>query len=254
MGKRKRENESYRRLSTETVLPEWLVAELPEHEAHIVVSWEEDGFHLSDTDEIFATVSEAYDAAQAVEGKQTVLDKSVHKHGGKMIGGAFFVDVEEGKTSARLLISHTTEDTEGLLKYAYGHWLEAENPAYLKNQDDWVVAYSWLRSHPIFWKRTKEEKTVDWETDYGITDFYMWVTKRKGKPRVYLEAGAHVAPSYTHSYHDLRLDVQAETIEKAYIRLAKKVNKFFNADGTEKVGIKYKKSAFEKHLDKSLES
>lgn len=250
MSSNKKADKEFSKLKEKTVLPEWLQNELPPHEKRNVISYSDGLFRFSVSDQSFTNLIEAYDASRGNKGEyQTVLDESVNGHGGKLTGGMFFCDSEEGKNSSRLLISHTTEDTEDLLKFDYGIWLTKQNPKYLKNQNDAVEAYNWLQHHPIFWHRYTEEKTFDWETASGLKDLSTWVYRHKGKPNVSLEHGSHVPPNYKEFYHDPRLDVSARTFEKAYIKLAKKVNKFFAPDGTERPDVKYKKNKFEEQLD-----
>ncbi len=244
-------------------LPEWLENELPAPKPVLRISYKNDVFVLipnSDldseqqklvsrfTDKTYPTIVEAYDDVNS-KTVDVTFDSNVNSHGGKLRSSSFWCEPEKGERSARLLIGMTDKTRKSILKSDYSSFLE-DHAEYEKDPTDWVLAYNWLTKHPAFWYKHKEEKSLDWSTDNGLKDVYVYVTRtKKGKARVYMEHGSHVEPQYMRFYHDPRLDVVASSMEKAYVKLAKKVNKFFHPDGTEKENVKYKKNKLEKKLD-----
>ncbi|MDR0782463.1 MAG: hypothetical protein LBE83_01720 [Propionibacteriaceae bacterium] len=184
-----------------------------------------------------------------------------------------FVPVDDGTGNMRMLLSFTDADRVRVLESAWAQFLEFDrcwrrNPTFYN-------AFQWLGCHPVFWTRSVghtrpgDEHWQDsmfwlWQTDGYVPEVTVY-DDRAGTV-VALEAGAHVhqcehwdhnekiryliGDVYTEHYHDLRLDVHAKTYEKAVRKLARRVDKFFEVDGSEKTGVSYAKSKLEKKLDK----
>lgn len=250
---RAKTDSEYNLKADSVALPAWFLAELPEHTPTTTIFFKDGLFRFSTEKTTFSTIIEAYDYGRSLENIDVILDPSVNNHGGRLRAGMFFGVKTKNSKFTRLLMSHTTHDTLQMLKYEYATWVQDTHPTWLKNQNDWVEAYNWLQKHPAFWYRNTKEKTFDWGQSEGLKTAWVYPYRdQKKKIHVLMEHGAHVEPEYKSHYHDMRLDVRAKTVEKAYILLAKKVNKFFNPDGTERENVKYKKSHQEKHLDKVL--
>lgn len=239
-------------MSAKNTLPEWLTAELPEPRPTVTISWSDGQFHVTGHPNPYPTIIEAYDTVKEAD-TAIIFDKSVNGHGGKLYHHIFFCKAEKGKKSARLLISFTDEKHLDILQSDYDEWMK-RHQRYEKDPKSWVKAYNWLQHHPLFWHRMKNEKTYHWVTDDGLKSNSVFIWKRNGKPEVHMEHGGHVETDYTTFYHDLKLDTRAKNFEKAYIKLAKLVNKFYNPDGTEKPNVPHKKSYLEKELDKYAET
>jgi hypothetical protein len=249
-------DEEYDAYIADVQLPNWLVAALPEHKPHSIISYADDAFHVSTSNDTFDSIETAYDWLRSETDFQVVFDDSVNGHGGKLTNGMFFGDLEErssGGEGGRLLMSYTSEDSLDFLKYDYRVWLDEINPAYEVNSENWLVAYNWLNHHPIFWKKATEEPSADWETDIGLDDVHVHVSMERS-PAVRLETGEHVEPHYTRRYWDVRLDSLGATFEEAYVVLAKKVNLFYAPDGAERENVQYEPSEYELRLKATVEN
>lgn len=249
-----RTDEEYSIIADSIELPAWFSAELPEPEPTVTITYKNKLFHLSTETTSFTTIIAAYDYARSLDNTGIIFDPSINKHGGKLSGEMFFCAREANTSTSRLLMAQTTQSRLQMLKYEYAVWTKETHPTWLKNQNDWVEAYNWLQHHPAFWYRNTEDKTFNWGMDEGLKSVWQFAYRDKKKNSyVGMEHGTHVEPEYKYHYHDVRLDVTAKTFEKAYILLAKKVNKFFNPDGTERENVSYKKSRKEIHLYKLLQ-
>ena len=179
------------------------------------------------------TAHEAYDSLEYQE-VDVLFDDSLEAFG-ELIGGLLF-----DRDGNRILISSTDEDALFLLKGSYKEFLEFDEK-YQADPSNWSVAYHWLDHHPAFWKHSeKTDHYLGWSTQYGVEDIWKMVTEDEdsGEPLVLLETGAHVLPKCETRYLDEDLDVQAPTFEEAYVKLAAKVAKYFNPDGSEKEGVR----------------
>lgn len=150
----------------------------------------------------------------------------------------------------RALISSTSDDEQWIAKHGYLSFLNL-TVEYENNPKSFVTAYNWLDKHPAFWSRYKVE-SLHWSEN---SNRHIWcgvTTNKKGKTVIMLEHGAAVEPERTSHYHDLRLDVNAKTYEKAIIKLAVLVHKFFHVDGSERKNVEYVKSEWEERIDSSM--
>jgi hypothetical protein len=219
------------------VLPEWLMSSFPEHLPWNVISFNEGKYNVSHDGSEFGDIIEAYDYASSFKDKyQVVLDPSVDGHGGELMDGFFFCDVEQGASSSRLLLSHTTQDSVTLLKHDYLAWLTKVSIEYSIDPDSFFNAHRWLTFHPVFWRKSRVEDNFRWDTSDGLraTTISLWWNEEENRPGICLEAGGHIGPDYTSYYRDDRLTSYASTYEEAIIVLAKSVNETFDVDGVER--------------------
>lgn len=236
MGKEKR-NREYAK-SIKQALPQWVEDGFPARKPILTLSamQEVDGtwvaYVTDDEDTHYVTPVEAYDARNSNE-LDWQFTKLINRPGwGRVRGGLFF---EKG-AGHRLLIAHTSEDTENIIRSDYYYFLKLTKK-YRKNPKNWALAYEWLRCHPLFWYRqydtVKKEHVGHWETDNGLDK--TWVSVREGRAKggkVLIEHGPWhelSAPSLDH-----RLNAWAPTFEKAYVKLAKNVDKYYAEDGTDR--------------------
>lgn len=190
-------------------------------------------------DETYYNLTSAYEAIQDVKADCVFV-------GDLEVAGADRAFVTEGN---RLLISFTDAERISLAKNNYLNFLFSTE-RYYNNRNDFYMAFLWVKHHPAFWYRHREEYQ-EWETNYS--GFWFEITKNKDNDVVYmLEAGAAIEPARLSHYHDLRLDVYASSFEEAYIQLAALVDKFFNLDGSERENVSYKPSELEVTLKESL--
>lgn len=219
-------------------LPEWFLANLPEHLPHSLISYADGEFHWSYDLSSHPTVQAAYDhARQFKDVTQVNLDKSLEGHGGHFPGGElgwmFFCDKDENTPRPRLLTSSSTEETVEAYSESYENWLTVLTPTYYSNPDNFVTAYQWLSSHPAFWVKSGAEKSFEWDTEYGLSDVSISVyLDDDGKTVVFLEHGIHLE-DYTGHFHDPRIFAMSETFEESIILMGKKVRKAYGLDGTE---------------------
>lgn len=189
----------------------------------------------NDPSKAFSSPAEAYDTMRKLHGREIdfIFDKSLgQKKFGTLYGGMFFAKPEKGSTAARLLISYTHDDHVLGMKHEYAEFLRLDKQ-YQKSPGSWALAHQWLSRHPAFWS-VSPHHPFTWDTDGGLEKVHTYVSHRKGVPVVYLETGATVEPERTRRYHDIRMDTRASSFEKAYVKLAKKVNRYYNTDGSEK--------------------
>lgn len=216
-------------------LPDWLVAELPEHLPHSVISYRDDKFHISHDGSEFSTVVEAYDYLHSLRTSyQTVIDESVDGHGGKLLSGIFLCDKNEpeDKTS-RGLLSFLTEQLTQDLADDYTIWLKETSAAYIEDPDNFLKAHAFLSHHPMFWHKGAEGKDHNWETSNGLVNMAVNVfPSDEGRPVIFLECGPHIPDTYMNFYYDPQIFVTEETFEVAIVRLAGKVYAHYNLDGT----------------------
>lgn len=151
------------------------------------------------------------------------------------------------KESYRMMLSISNNSGE-ILEYSYSAFRKIAKK-YLKNRNSFYYAYYFLMYHPAFWQLEgdlKKDKMLFWHTDQGLASLWHSVYKtREGETKHLLEHGPCMdeketirgevfnTPNRTPS-HDIRLDVVARTYEKAIIKLAKRVNKFYLMNGEER--------------------
>lgn len=234
-----------------TNLPQWLKDNLPAIEEPYVLSYENGNVNVSYNNEIvgtFSSIIEAYDAYDSSTSFR--FDESLNNQGGSLYDGMFFCNAEDDQEHARLLMAVDDRLYFSILVDSFESFLDLHEE-YEANPQDWVIAYKWLELHPAFWVKCgkdKDKNTWYWTTD-NIKSISYYVDRNENNEAVVLmEAGGHTEDLLYH-YHDLRLDVRADSIESAYVKLAEKVNKFFNTDGTEKPNVEYEKSELELHLE-----
>lgn len=221
-------------------LPQWLLEYLPSPRPQTKLSYRSGKYWLSHTPTVaYDTVTEAYDAVPAKGPVAISFDRSLKKAGklSKNLGMLFVpfktLPGRPEKTGGRILISSTDEDLMGILVSDYEEWLILDRK-YQKNKNNWRLAYNWIKMHPAFWYPVGKIGPFFWATDDGHKSVWVNVENTKTNKSVRLEHGNHVAPEYKTFYHDPNLDVNAKTLEKAYVKLAKQINKYYNVDGTSK--------------------
>ena len=238
------EEEEWLQSLADVELPKWLQEGLPSILPVWTIKWEpntckfvleDDTGHWVTEAETFA---EIYDSYHREEQFTLTADPSVKGHGVNGTAGSLLEEGPSGSyplNATRMFIFVTDESRLAILKQSYKTWLEDTHPTWMQNQEDWAVAYNWLQSHPIFWARTENKLTWNWETENGHAS--LWVSVSYGEdgcPVVMMEHGSHIAPEYTSHYHDMRLDVYARNFEEGYIEMAKLVHKFFDETGEER--------------------
>lgn len=142
----------------------------------------------------------------------------------------------------------TEVETEWLFKGQLMRYLQIYD-SYLQNPNDFVNAWKFVDHHPALWYKTRNQ----WVTSSLVETLTVEVARTKnGNPVIMVEGGTSVRPNRTSHYHDLRLDVNAETYEKAIVGFAARLHKFFNLDGSKRVNVKYQKTELEKTLEERI--
>lgn len=241
-------------LVTNLVLPEFYTFKNREPEVVINIVSKTEIVLLDDVNgnRKFTNVVEAYDYARQ-DLKATVIftGDTEAVTGKKRRGKTLAVPHEDGRGGGRLLISHTHDDDVWIAKETYLEFLYIALD-YLKDPKDFVKAWVFVDSHPMGWGRGQGDSHF-WATDGSAGKVWIYPNRNeKGKVRFMLEHGSQVEPERTSRYHDLRLDVYSDSYEEGFVKLAKKVNKFFYFDGSEKPDVKYKKSDLENRLDTAM--
>lgn len=216
-------------------LPTWLQALLPEPRPVSLLSYHEASgeFHLTSPD---GTVTSDPDVTRVAQGDYRI-DPTVYSHFNAEPSGHFFVPQSTGHMA--LLSENSDQHRVEMLQEEYRDFLEAAH-AYQANPESFYEAYRFLNLHPAFWTcQDAEVHPYFWNTDCGVRTFSQYVTldeEGEGPPthRVMLEAGVHYGPAYRETYHDWRLDTEADTFEEAYVELARLVNTVYDWAGEDR--------------------
>lgn len=228
-----------------TELPAWLSPLLPEPTQPVVIDYDVAtktivNKHSDGTTEEFDDIGKAFYAAEE-KGMGTQFSSAVHEEFG------YF---PSPPNSSEMLITHSEVSELNRLKYSYLGWITGNLPWYEESPDDFMASYYFLDGHPCFWLKNERGGVYDWEIQGFASRLWHHPSFGKDKKVVHMmEAGAHVEGSYNQHYHDLRLDVYADSYENAIIETAALVHKFFNTDGTEREGVEYQKSQLELDLE-----
>lgn len=234
-------------------LPDWLNAHLPETKTPHHLRYEANKFIVSYEGQdlqSFNSMIEAYDAYHP--DTDFFFDETLHNHGGELLEGMYFCDPENNRSGRRLLIGVTDDDRRSILIHAFENSLNVHQ-RYESHPEDWVLSYQLLDAHPAFWVKSNcndDGPTWDWSTE-NISTIWHHVSRHDEKVIVMMETGAHTDDMKSR-FHDLRLDVYADSMEQAFVLLAAKVNKFFNPDGSEIPDVEYEKSDLELELESRL--
>lgn len=247
---------SYEEIADAVVLPEWLEAQLPEAPEVAEINYHEDKAHYS-VSYPNGKGSRGWHKLRDVLGflREGPYDAEVITHGPDVeptFGG--FTEIGPATHGIRILLNFTARDKLRLLKYEYyvSQDLLAE---YRDNPTGFWESYSVVDTHPAFWVREEGEgRTLTWQHQGHAHRLWASPLPSGDDSNVVwtLETGSHIAPDYYHHYHDPRLDVEAPTIEEAYIQLAALVVKFFHDDGTEREDVEYEKSKLELLLEERI--
>lgn len=127
----------------------------------------------------------------------------------------------------RLLISFTDFDRLFLIKSRiYDFYKIAKK--YHRNPKSFKNSYKFITNHLMFWTRSNGH----WD-DVPYVPWSTFIFDRRRK--CILEAGPHMkVMNYADTSYDYRLDGYGSTYEKAIIKMAQKIAKYYNDNGTEK--------------------
>lgn len=218
-------------------LPEWLTKCLPEPKPILTIKWADEKFIVVDSSGVIVdsgdSIIELYDRHDKKE-IDWFGDPSVNGHGGRLIGGSFFAESDNGDYSSRLLIFIDDDTRLCLLKSSYGAWLKTY-AHWCENREDPFSAFEMIQGHPILWKRYKAEPTLDWDTSSGYDKLYLYVMAEDDGKWFVAELGGHVPSDYTHYYHDYRLDVSAKSLDGLYVNIAQVIDQYFDSAGNERI-------------------
>lgn len=157
------------------------------------------------------------------------------------------VDNESNRLCLAYGANYALEDLEHSLEY----FIQAVAKRYTKQPKDFYTSYMFLSYHPLFWSLfgdINKNGILFWQTDEGLERMWHTVYKQKksGKTLHLLEHGEYLEEEIEfegqtlkvparHSSHDINLDVVAKSYEKAIIKLAGRVNKFYDLTGSPRI-------------------
>jgi len=260
-------------------LPGWLLKELPEvlqpakldwvaTENSYVLRFPEGRIEYLDSD-----ILEAQKHAN-VDFKITkrAINKALEQYPGSKNHFGFLSIKNPGGGYYTMVGSMTDAHRMHILLNDYLYAQEAYQ-TWLKEPDTFINAWRMLDRHPAFWIRDfkklyyepiRRSDLWDWRASGLCQDLYIEpYASKNGKVQITIEAGSHVESVqnwinhqeiqidgyYEDHYHDVRLNTAAKTYEKAIIRLAKKVDKYFDNKGTERRSVKNQKSSMLSHSE-----
>lgn len=255
-------------------LPEWLDALIPELTLPVNLKYADGKYYAhypegkdyptSAISNPFNTFPEVYESVKIESGYAVVFDESLPEMKDLLIDGLITIDSGDGW--GRLFISSTEANSLNILENFYSSWITFAENEYLQHTDDFLCSYYFVDRHPAFWTRDKAyaEKAkgkVGWHDHWTTTGH----TKRINHSVVFsensptrvsfnVETGPHISPEYVMHSCDLRLEVYGESYEEAIIKLAEKIHKFYNLDGSARENVEYEKSPLEKLLIERLAS
>lgn len=251
-------------------LPAWLTNLLPEPALPAAIKFSEGKYfvHYPENGEYpesaisgpFENIVKAYESINTRE-TDPIFDESLPElEDSRNRGGMIWVKSDLGSGFTRSLISSTEDDHLNILRYHWDQW-QKSTPEYFANPDDFLMAYYFLDGHPCFWTREltsqgEHRDPFSWKmSGHAMNLWSMPQLSKENSTGVtfMMEAGSHIAPSYTSHYHDLRLDVYGTSYEDAIIKTAALVHKFFDLEGNERENVDYVKSQLEVDLEDSLE-
>lgn len=233
-------------------LPEWLLAELPKPKDPALLAYKDEKYHVvppHGEEKVFDIIDDAYDYIKKDLQLDVEFDKSLpeYKDYGLLTG-------KRTKSGIRALISFTDDSRLKKLEREYEYFLKIAKE-YEDNPNSFEICYKFVNMHPAFWNRPSENNPWQWET-YGhcaghegrlsLEAFfhedgtYVWK----------IETGEHIYPEYNKRYYDYRLDAYGNTVEEAFIDLARLINKFFNVDGTQKEDVPHIKPKWVLEIEK----
>jgi len=238
-----------------TTLPEWLLKELPEIKEPSTLSYENGEYIALSPNGLkktFNTIDEAYDYAQKEWNSEVELDKSLPEYH----ENSLHVWGKRSNHGVRILISSSDKKKLKELEEDYEEFLKLAEE-YYSNPEDFNIVYRFVDCHPAFWNRHSKEHPWLWSTEGHCALHNGKLTLEpvfeQGKHSWFIETGSHVETDYNTRYHDYRLDSKGETVEEAFVNLAKLIDKFYNLDGSDKGDVPHIKPQWILNLEKSLE-
>jgi hypothetical protein len=203
-------------------------------------------YSILETGEAFDDFSKAYSAAHNHKNSSLTFFKS------KEIAMSdperyqdFGTSILDTKTR-RMFVSYDEEQT---LKELLDDFLFFKTIAkgYRKDKKNFYRAYNFLTYHPLFWKiegDINRHGSLTWNINEGLEDAWHTVYKGKNRKVVHLlEIGEYLSEEIEYyngetilipsriPRHDAILDSVGSTYEEVIIRLAGRVNKFYNSSG-----------------------
>ena len=239
-------------------LPGWLIESLPTRNFSntLLAEWIEEKKIVEVKDHSGVVLNEFKKLSEAVnfyrnnksDPKELIFSESFENSSlGFPMGGHSFVE-----NDGLMVFGWNYDDALDIIKSDYSKFVTEIDPEWRADKNNWGKAYIWLDNHPAFWLKN-DGSGLSWATSNCNSRISAYVDLKDNENTIVsMEHGQHVPKEYNMHYHDYRLDVEAEDFSSAYVKLAKKVDKFFNIDGTEKKNVNYKKSVAEKQLEKII--
>lgn len=250
-------------------LPEWLNTLIPEITLPVVLKFSNDKYYAhypegqsypdSTLSKPFDSFDEAYNSVSVESGFGVTFDSSLPENEHLLFDGLITVPDDSG--NSRAYISSTEQSHLEILENAYNKWLTTVADEYLKHPSSFLKAYYFVDNHPCFWTRTMHPKENGWHDSWitsghaqRLSQFVGYSEESPTGVSFNIEAGPHISPEYVHHSHDLRLEVYGHSYEDAIVKLAAKIHKFYNLDGTAREDVEYEPSPLEKLLVERLEA
>lgn len=149
--------------------------------------------------------------------------------------------------SNRLCLAYGADYGVKDLEHSLEYFIKKVAKRYFKKPKDFYNSYMFLSYHPLFWSLSgdiNKNGILFWQTDEGLEKMWhtIYKSKKKGKTLHLLEHGEYMEEEVEfegkilkvparYPSHDINLDVVAKSYEKAIIKLASRVNKFYDLTG-----------------------
>lgn len=225
-------------------LPNWLIKVLPEDREPYILTYKNGKYLVSikgiTLKKTFQSLVESYDYIKSENNVSIKFDKSLPEYNENFWGTLLLIpkDKPDTKHGKRALISFLDSEHKKILESEYSRFLEYSDK-YNKDSKDFFIAYSFITLHPMFWVAT-DDTFLHWKTFNKIdVDF---IKNENNEVKCFVEAGPHIDPSFesehAKAYRLLSIDsnllVEGKTYEETILKLAKKIKKYYNYDGTVK--------------------
>lgn len=236
-------------------LPKWLIEKLPELHEPVILSYADEKYivtYNNENTQEYSNVVEAYDETVKKYGKNIFFDESLAKKE-KLVHNLISVDANSNG-DRRILLSYCDTSRLASLEEGYREFLEYAEKYKEKPEDFWN-SYGFLVRHPAFWVKCEMcDCTFNWSVInseiFRVAPYRDHEDGSKIVWRIY--CGEHDS-EFTEYVDNPALEIEADTAEDAFIKLAERVNTVFSLEGDKTPNPDYVPSDYEMTITNLLQ-